>query len=78
LNSGWGIAMAHSTSRRIMNKILELEQLGYPRDQAKIAFFRHYRDMKRTFGLEPNVNDFAKMVDEFERAEKRKYSDVDS
>lgn len=77
--------MAHSTSRRIMNKhyaqgvILELQQLGYPCDQAKAAFFRHYRDMKRTFGLEPNVNDFAKLVDEFERELKSKYNlDVDS
>ncbi|MCU6792601.1 hypothetical protein OB236_10755, partial [Paenibacillus sp. WQ 127069] len=61
-------------SRRMMKKhyaqgvISELQQLGYPCEQAKAAFFRHYRDMKRTFGLEPNVSEFAKLIDEFEKA----------
>jgi hypothetical protein len=54
--------------------ISELEQLGYPPEQAKDVFFRHYRDMKRAFGLEPNVSEFAKMVDEFEQSMKRKYN----
>ncbi|RRJ54929.1 hypothetical protein EHV15_35755 [Paenibacillus oralis] len=75
--------MAQMTSRRTMHKhyaqgvIGELQQLGYPADQAKDVFFRHYRDMKRTFGLEPNVTDFAKMIDEFERAMKRPYNPND-
>lgn len=66
------------SSRRTMNKryaqavISELQQLGYPNDQAKVVFFRYYRDMKRLFGLEQNVSDFAKMIDEFERAMQRK------
>jgi len=70
--------MAQMTSRRTMNKhyaqgvIAELQHLGYPAEKAKEVFFRHYRDMKRTFGLEPNVGEFAKMVDDFERAMQRK------
>ncbi|WP_181410226.1 hypothetical protein [Paenibacillus sp. tmac-D7] len=53
--------------------ISELQQLGYPNGQAKEVFFRHYRDMKRLFGLEQNVCDFAKMMDEFERAMQKKH-----
>ncbi|MCU6794004.1 hypothetical protein OB236_18025, partial [Paenibacillus sp. WQ 127069] len=70
-------------SRRMMKKhyaqgvISELQKLGYPCEQAKAAFFRHYRDMKRTFGLEPNVSEFAKLIDEFEKAMKRKYNPND-
>lgn len=61
-------------NRRAMHKryaqsvIIELQRQGYTCDQAKQAFFRHYRYMKRTFGLEPNVCEFAELVDEFERA----------
>lgn len=33
--------------------------------------------MKRTFGLEPNVSEFAKLIDEFEKAMKRKYNPND-
>lgn len=75
--------MAQMTSRRTMNKhyaqgvIAELEHLGYHGEEAKEVFFRHYRDMKRTFGLEPNVSEFAKMVDDFERAMKRKANPSD-
>lgn len=75
--------MAQMGSRRMMNKhyaqgvILVLQQLGYPSELAKEVFFRHYRDMKRTFGLEPNVSDFAQLIDEFEQAMKRKYNDND-
>lgn len=29
--------------------------------------------MKRAFGLEPNVSDFAKLIDEFEEGMKRSY-----
>ncbi|WDH83296.1 hypothetical protein [Paenibacillus urinalis] len=71
------------TTRRMMHKyyaqgvISELQQLGYPCEQAKSVFFRHYKDMKRLFGLEQNVSDFAKMVDEFERALNRKYNPND-
>lgn len=54
--------------------ITELHQLGYPCQLAKDVFFRHYKDMKRTFGLEPNVSEFTKLIDEFERAMKRKYN----
>jgi hypothetical protein len=57
--------------------ILELQQLGYLDELANDVFFRHYRDMKRTFGLEPNVSEFAKMIDEFEQAMKRKYNPND-
>ncbi|WP_442602775.1 hypothetical protein [Paenibacillus sp. KN14-4R] len=75
--------MTQFTSRRIMNKhyaqgvISELQHLGYPCEQAKAAFFRHYRDMKRTFGLEPNVSEFAKLIHEFEIAMERKYNPND-
>ncbi|MFC0215172.1 hypothetical protein ACFFK0_22505 [Paenibacillus chartarius] len=75
--------MSQMSSRRLMIKhyaqavILELQQLGYPCEEAKEVFFRHYRDMKRAFGLEPNVSEFAKLVDEFERAMKRKYNPND-
>ncbi|MBD0382628.1 hypothetical protein [Paenibacillus sedimenti] len=61
----------------IQGVISELQQLGYPCEQARDVFFRHYRDMKRTFGLEPNVSDFTKLVDEFERSSKRKYNPED-
>ncbi|WP_240269500.1 hypothetical protein [Paenibacillus timonensis] len=57
--------------------ISELQLLGYPSDQAKEVFFRHYRDMKRLFGLEQNVCDFAKMMDEFERAIQKKHDPSD-
>ncbi len=75
--------MSQLINRRMMKKhyaqgvISELQQLGYPCEQAKAAFFRHYRDMKRTFGLEPNVCEFAKLIDEFEKAMKRKYNPND-
>ncbi|WDH82422.1 hypothetical protein PUW24_06015 [Paenibacillus urinalis] len=75
--------MTQMTSRRVMNKhyagavINELQKIGYPGDEAKEVFFRHYRDMKRLFGLEPNVSDFATLVDEFERSMKRKYNPQD-
>lgn len=67
------------TSRRVMYKhyaaavIAELQKMGYPADEAKKVFFRHYRDMKRLFGLEANPNDFAAMIDEFERSSRQKY-----
>ncbi|WP_139816715.1 MULTISPECIES: hypothetical protein [Paenibacillus] len=57
--------------------ISELQQLGYPNDQANAVFFRHYRDMKRLFGLEQNVCDFAKMIVEFERAMQKKHDPSD-
>ena len=71
------------TSRREMNRhyaqavICELQRIGYSSEQATVVFFRHYRDMKRTFGLEPNVHDFAMLIDEFERAMNRKYNPND-
>lgn len=79
---GQGIPVKRS-SRQTMVKlyaqsvISELQQLGYPHDQAKAVFFRHYRDMKRLFGLEQNVCDFAKMIDEFERAMQKKHDPSD-
>lgn len=33
--------------------------------------------MKRVFGLEPNVSEFAKLIDEFERGMNRKYNEND-
>lgn len=51
---------------------MELQKLGYPCVQAKAAFLRHYREMKRTFRFELNVSDFAKLVDEFEKVMERK------
>ncbi|MCZ8514975.1 hypothetical protein O9H85_21635 [Paenibacillus filicis] len=69
--------MGRMTSRRTMYKhyaqgvIAELKQMGYFNGRAKEVFLRHYKDMKRTFGLEPNVGEFAKLVDEFERAMNR-------
>ena len=34
--------------------IMELQQLGYSCEEAKAVFFRHYKGMKRIFGLEQN------------------------
>ncbi|MGG1599136.1 hypothetical protein [Paenibacillus naphthalenovorans] len=71
------------TSRRMMVKhyaqavILELQQLGYPCELARDVFFRHYKDMRRLFGLEQNVSEFAKMIDEFEQSMNRKYNPND-
>ncbi|WP_379346672.1 hypothetical protein [Paenibacillus sp. GCM10027629] len=53
--------------------IIELQRIGYSCEEAKAAFFRHDRGMKRLFGLEPNVRDFAMLIDEFEHAMKRKF-----
>lgn len=78
--------MAQTTSRRTMHLIhkhyaegviSELQHLGYSDGLAKEVFLRHYRDMRRTFGLESNVSDFAKMIDEFERARNRQYNPND-
>ncbi|KQO18045.1 hypothetical protein [Paenibacillus sp. Leaf72] len=69
--------MPRMNNRRIMAKhyaqgvIAHLNLLGYHDEQAKLVFFRHYREMKRIFGLEPNVGEFAKLIDEFERAIRR-------
>ncbi|WP_341282075.1 hypothetical protein [Paenibacillus sp. FSL H8-0537] len=75
--------MDYIESRRLINKhyaqgvIEELQQLGYHGEQAKNVFFRHYKGMKRVFGLEPNVSEFAKLIDEFERGMNRKYNEND-
>jgi hypothetical protein len=71
--------MAVTTSRREMYKhyaaavIAELKKMGYPGDEAKKVFFRHYRNMKREFGLEANPDEFAALIDEFERSSREKY-----
>ncbi|GMX66636.1 hypothetical protein Elgi_59080 [Paenibacillus elgii] len=65
--------------RRMMRKhyalgvISELQRLGYSEEDAKSVFMRYYRGIKRSFGLDMNVNDFAKMIDEFHQAVNRKY-----
>src|SRR5690606_41636619 len=53
--------------------IQELQKKGYPCNEAKKIFFRHYRDMKREFGLEANPDEFAALIDEFERSSREKY-----
>ncbi|MCP1312415.1 hypothetical protein [Paenibacillus tyrfis] len=50
----------------------ELQRLGYSEEDAKIVFLRYYRGMKRSYGLNMNVNDFAKAIDEINRAVNRK------
>jgi hypothetical protein len=66
-------------SRRMMNKhyaeavIAELQKIGYLGENARKVFFRHYRDMKREFGLEANPDEFAALIDEFERSSREKY-----
>ena len=71
--------MAVTTSRRMMYKhyaaavIAELQKMGYPGEEAKDVFFRHYRDIKREFGLEANPDEFAALIDEFERSSREKY-----
>ena len=67
------------TSRRTMRKhyaqgvICELERLGYGSEEAKEIFLSHYREIKRSFGLNMNVHDFAKTIDEIHQAAIRKY-----
>lgn len=67
------------TSWRTMRKhyaqgvICELERLGYASGEAKKVFLRHYREMRRSFGLNMNVHDFAKTVDEIHQTTIRKY-----
>jgi hypothetical protein len=53
--------------------IQELQKKGYPCNEAKKVFLRHYRDMKREFGLEANPDEFAALIDEFERSSREKY-----
>lgn len=71
--------MTVTTSRRMMYKhyaatvIAELQKMGYPGEEAKKVFFRHYRNMKRDFGLEANPDEFAALIDEFERSSREKY-----
>ncbi|NEN84716.1 hypothetical protein [Paenibacillus elgii] len=71
------------TDRQMMRKhyalgvIGELKRLGYSEEDAKRFFLRHYRDMKRSYGLNMNVHDFAKEIDELERAVYRKYNPDD-
>jgi len=65
--------------KRMMRKqyadavIQELQKKGYPCNEAKKVFLRHYRDMKREFGLEANPDEFAALIDEFERSSREKY-----
>lgn len=67
------------TDRRLRGKhyalgvMSELHRLGYSKTEAKTAFLRHYRGMKRSYGLYMNMYDFAIMIDEIERALDRKY-----
>ncbi|WP_040949383.1 hypothetical protein [Gorillibacterium massiliense] len=71
------------TDLRLMRKhyavgvIDQLQNLGYSEEEAKIIFLRHYRNLKRSFGLNMNVHDFAKTIDELERAINRKDQQLD-
>lgn len=71
------------TDRRSMRKhyaqgvIVELQSLGYTEQDAKRVFLRHYRWIKRGYGLNMNVNDFAIIIDEIERTMNRKYDPDD-
>lgn len=64
-------------SRRMMRKhyaqavIEKLQKLGYPADEAKAVFLRHYKWMYRYFGLEPNAEEFALIIHDSEKAAKR-------
>lgn len=53
--------------------INELKQLGYTEIDAKRVFLQHYRGLKRNYGLNMNVHDFASVIDEIERSINRKY-----
>jgi hypothetical protein len=57
--------------------IAELQQMGYFNGRSKEVFLCHYKYMKRIVELEPNVSEFAKLVDEFERALNREYNPND-
>jgi len=48
--------------------INELRQLGYSEMNAKKVLLRHYRDLKRSYGFNLNVYNFAKVIDEIERS----------
>lgn len=71
------------TDRRTMRKnyalgvIVELKYFGYSEVDAKTVFMRHYRGMRRSYGHNLNIHDFAKMIDEIERALNRKYNPND-
>lgn len=56
-----------------VNGVLEeLQKLGYLLEDAKKVFFRHYRTMAKSFGFELNVDEYAKLIHEFEKSKKEK------
>lgn len=75
--------MKEMTGIHMMNKpyiqaiISELQDLGYPSDQAKCILLKHYRVMRRTTGFELNAADFAREIIDIEMALNRKYDPAD-
>lgn len=71
--------MTRTTTRHMMSRpyiqsvIQELQRIGYPDDSAKEVLVKHYKGVKRTWGFDPNPKDFAKIIDEINRAVIRKY-----
>jgi hypothetical protein len=57
--------------------INELERNGYSESNARKVFLRHYRGLKRIYGLNLNVFDFAKVIDEIEHSVNRKFEPDD-
>jgi hypothetical protein len=60
--------------RAVMN---ELQGLGYAGDKAKEVLVKHYRVVRRTWGFEPNAEDFAREIVDIEKAVNRKYNPTD-
>lgn len=57
--------------------INELKSFGYSETDAKKVFLRHYRGLRRIYGLNMNVFDFAKVIDEIEHSANRAYDPND-
>jgi hypothetical protein len=75
--------MISMTGNHMMNKpyiravMNELQELGYAGDKAKEVLLKHYWVLRRTWGFEPNAEDFAREIIDIEKALNRKYDPSD-
>ncbi|MEK3864583.1 hypothetical protein MHH60_13990 [Paenibacillus sp. FSL H7-0716] len=56
-----------SSRNYVQGVIRELYVLGYSDKEARDAFLRHYRGLRRSYGFYLNARDFAKYIDDIER-----------
>lgn len=66
-------ARLQTRTRLYVNGVIEALQKkqGIDRDQAKQLLLRYYRPMKRNWGFEPNVDEFADQIIDIDRIVKR-------